>query len=90
MAMVHALEQATNAHDLEALVGCFTADYGTRRRCTRRGASAAASRCAATGRQIFAGVPDLRRRVLSARRRRAPGLERVGDVRHAVATAPRT
>jgi len=63
-AMVQRLERATNEHDLEALVACFTADY--------RNETPAHPERGFTGReqvrknwtQIFAAIPDVTSEVL--------------------------
>jgi hypothetical protein len=63
-AMVQRLERATNEHDLEALVACFTADY--------RNETPAHPERGFTGReqvrknwtQIFAAIPDITSEVL--------------------------
>ena len=65
-AMLDALERATNAHDLDALVGCFTADYVNETPAHPARGFRGREQVRANWQQIFAGVPDLRTRVLSS------------------------
>jgi ketosteroid isomerase-like protein len=63
-AMLGALEQATNAHDLDALVDCFTADYVNETPAHPARGFRGSRQVRANWQQIFAGVPDLHARVL--------------------------
>ena len=62
-AMVHRLEQATNDHDLDALVDCFSDDYVNETPAHPARGFRGREQVRANWRQIFAGVPDLRARV---------------------------
>ena len=63
-AMLQRLEQATNEHDLEALVDCFTADYRNETPAHPARGFRGSEQVRANWRQIFAAVPDLRAVVL--------------------------
>jgi ketosteroid isomerase-like protein len=63
-AMLDALERATNAHDLDALVDCFTAEYVNETPAHPARGFRGREQVRANWQQIFAGVPDLRARVL--------------------------
>jgi ketosteroid isomerase-like protein len=65
-AMLEALERAANAHDLDALVGCFTADYENETPVHPARGFRGREQVRKNWGQIFAGVPDLRARVLSS------------------------
>jgi ketosteroid isomerase-like protein len=58
--MLHRLEQATNDHDLEALVDCFAPDYRNETPAHPARGFRGREQVRANWRQIFAGVPDLR------------------------------
>lgn len=62
--MLQALEQATNAHDLGALVDCFAPDYRNETPVHPARGFRGREQVRTNWRQIFAGVPDLRARVL--------------------------
>jgi ketosteroid isomerase-like protein len=62
--MLRRLEQAVNDHDLEALVGCFTDDYRNETPVHPARGFRGRDQVRSNWRQIFAGVPDLRARVL--------------------------
>ena len=62
--MLRALEQATNAHDLDALVDCFTPGYRNETPVHPARSFRGREQVRTNWRQIFAGVPDLRARVL--------------------------
>jgi limonene-1,2-epoxide hydrolase len=62
--MLRALEQATNAHDLGALVDCFAPDYCNETPVHPARGFRGREQVRTNWRQIFAGVPDLRARVL--------------------------
>ena len=66
MAMVHRLEEATNAHDLEALVGCFAPDYVNETPLHPSRGFSGREQVRDNWQAIFAGVPDVRASVLSA------------------------
>jgi ketosteroid isomerase-like protein len=66
MAMVRRLEGATNAHDLEALVGCFAPDYVNETPLHPSRGFTGRDQVQDNWRTIFAGVPDVRAAVLSA------------------------
>lgn len=59
------LEQATNDHDLEALVDCFSAGYRNDAPAHPARAFEGNEQVRANWRQIFDSVPDVRSRVLS-------------------------
>src|SRR6478609_6549365 len=63
-AMLHRLEQATNDHDLEALVDCFAVDYVNETPVHPARGFRGREQVRTNWRQIFAAVPDLRARVL--------------------------
>ncbi len=56
-AVVERLLAGINAHDLEAMVALFADDMSTSGRPIPSGASAAASRCAATGARSLPACP---------------------------------
>jgi limonene-1,2-epoxide hydrolase len=62
--MLRALEQATNAHDLEALVDCFAPAYRNETPAHPARSFRGREQVRTNWRQIFAGVPDLRARVV--------------------------
>ena len=62
--MLQALEQATNAHDLDALVDCFAPDYRNETPVHPARSFRGREQVRTNWRQIFAGVPDLHARVL--------------------------
>ena len=57
--MVRRLEQATNAHDLDALVGCFAADYRNETPVHPSRGFQGREQVRANWSQIFAAVPDI-------------------------------
>jgi ketosteroid isomerase-like protein len=63
-AMLRRLEQATDAHDLEALVDCFSPDYRNETPAHPARGFRGREQVRRNWQQIFAGVPDLRARVL--------------------------
>jgi ketosteroid isomerase-like protein len=63
-AMLHRLERATNEHDLDALVDCFTAGYRNETPAHPARSFGGRDQVRANWQQIFAGVPDLRAVVL--------------------------
>jgi ketosteroid isomerase-like protein len=62
--MLDRLERATNAHDLEALAGCFAADYRNETPAHPARGFQGRDQVRKNWQQIFAAVPDLRARVL--------------------------
>lgn len=62
--MLRRLEEATNAHDLAALVDCFSADYRNETPVHPARGFRGREQVRRNWQQIFAGVPDLRARVL--------------------------
>jgi limonene-1,2-epoxide hydrolase len=62
--MLTGLERATNAHDLDALVDCFAADYANETPVHPARGFRGREQVRANWQQIFAGVPDLHARVL--------------------------
>ena len=60
------LARATNAHDLEALVDCFAEEYVNETPAHPARGFRGREQVRTNWRQIFAGVPDLRARVLSS------------------------
>ncbi len=66
MAMVRRLEAATNAHDLEALADCFAPDYENETPVHPARGFTGRRQVRANWQAIFAGVPDLRVRVLDS------------------------
>jgi limonene-1,2-epoxide hydrolase len=62
--MLRRLERATDEHDLDALVDCFAADYRNRTPVHPARGFRGRDQVRANWTQIFAGVPDLRARVL--------------------------
>ena len=65
-AMVRRLEAATNAHDLEALVGCFAPEYVNETPLHPARGFRGRDQVRDNWRTIFAGVPDVRAVVLRA------------------------
>lgn len=59
------LEQATNAHDLDALVDCFAPDYRNEAPAHPGRAFEGTEQVRSNWRQIFEFVPDVQSRVLS-------------------------
>jgi|SRR3954447_4961733 ketosteroid isomerase-like protein len=66
MGMVRRLEEATNAHDLEALVGCFAPDYVNETPLHPSRGFTGRDQVRDNWRTIFGGVPDVRAVVLGA------------------------
>lgn len=64
--VLHRLERATNAHDLEALVDCFATDYRNETPAHPARGFRGRSQVRTNWSQIFAAVPDLRADVLAA------------------------
>jgi ketosteroid isomerase-like protein len=64
--MVRRLETATNAHDLEALVGCFAADYVNETPVHPARGFSGREQVRDNWRTIFAGVPDVSAVVLGS------------------------
>jgi ketosteroid isomerase-like protein len=62
--MLRRLERATDAHDLEALVDCFSPDYRNETPVHPARGFRGREQVRRNWQQIFAGVPDLRARVL--------------------------
>ena len=60
LAVVHRLQAATNAHDLDALVDCFTADYLSEIPLHPLRGFRGGEQVRRNWAQILAGVPDLR------------------------------
>lgn len=58
------LEQATNEHDLEALVACFVPDYRNETPIHPARSFVGRDQVRSNWQQIFAGVPDISARVL--------------------------
>ena len=77
-AMVERLRQATNRHDLEALVACFAPDYRNETPVHPERGFSGREQVRKNWQQIFAAIPDVTsdRAQLGGRRRH--GLERVG------------
>jgi ketosteroid isomerase-like protein len=63
-ALVERLQRATNAHDLEALVGCFAPDYRNETPAHPERGFTGRDQVAKNWTQIFASVPDVRAEVL--------------------------
>ena len=63
-ALLQRLEQATNEHDLEALVDCFTADYRNETPAHPARGFRGSEQVRTNWRQIFAAVPDVHAEVL--------------------------
>jgi ketosteroid isomerase-like protein len=63
-AMLRRLEAATNAHDLEGLTDCFTADYENETPAHPARGFSGRQQVHRNWQTIFAGVPDLHARVL--------------------------
>jgi ketosteroid isomerase-like protein len=63
-AMLRRLEAATNAHDLEGLIDCFTADYENETPAHPARGFSGRQQVHQNWQTIFAGVPDLHARVL--------------------------
>ena len=64
--MLHRLERATNAHDLDGLVDCFATDYRNETPIHPARGFRGRDQVRANWSQIFAGVPDVRAQVLAA------------------------
>jgi limonene-1,2-epoxide hydrolase len=62
--VLHRLERATNDHDLEALVECFAEDYRNETPAHPARGFHGREQVRSNYRQLFAGIPDLRARVL--------------------------
>ena len=62
--MLDRLERATNAHDLDGLVDCFATDYRNETPIHPARGFRGRDQVRANWSQIFAGVPDLRARVV--------------------------
>jgi ketosteroid isomerase-like protein len=62
--MVQRLQQATNGHDLDALVDCFAADYVNETPVHPARGFTGRQQVRANWRQIFTAVPDVRADVL--------------------------
>ena len=63
-AMVHRLQQATNDHDLDALVGCFASDYRNETPAHPERGFTGRDQVAKNWTQIFSAIPDVRAEVL--------------------------
>jgi ketosteroid isomerase-like protein len=63
-AMLRRLERATNDHDLEALVDCFSPDYRNETPAHPARGFRGREQVRSNWQQIFAGVPDLQAHVL--------------------------
>jgi ketosteroid isomerase-like protein len=63
-AVLRTLEQATDAHDLDALVDCFSPDYRNETPVHPARGFRGREQVRRNWQQIFAAVPDLRARVL--------------------------
>src|SRR4051794_21552088 len=63
--MVERLREATNAHDLEALVDCFTEDYGNETPVHPSRNFQGRAQVRTNWEQIFGGVPDIQASVLA-------------------------
>lgn len=63
-AVLDALERATDAHDLDALVDCFSPDYRNETPVHPARGFTGREQVRRNWQQIFAAVPDLRARVL--------------------------
>ena len=63
-AMVQRLERATNEHDLEALVACFTADYRNETPAHPERGFSGREQVRKNWTQIFAAIPDVTSEVL--------------------------
>jgi ketosteroid isomerase-like protein len=64
IAVLHRLERASDEHDLDALVECFAADYVNETPAHPARGFRGREQVRENWRQILAGVPDLRARVL--------------------------
>jgi len=64
LSLLQRLERATNAHDLDVLVDCFTEDYLNETPAHPARGFTGREQVRANWAQIFAGVPDLRTEVL--------------------------
>lgn len=62
--LLHSLEQASNAHDLDALVDCFSPDYRNETPAHPARGFRGREQVRRNWQQIFAAVPDLHARVL--------------------------
>src|SRR4249919_1418571 len=65
-AMVDRLEKATNAHDLDALVDCFAADYRNETPAHPARGFTGREQVRRNWQQIFAAVPDLHAALLGS------------------------
>ncbi len=63
-ALVHRLQRATNDHDLEALVGCFSPDYRNETPAHPERGFTGKEQVRANWTQIFAAIPDVNCEVL--------------------------
>lgn len=63
--MVERLHDATNAHDLDALVNCFTEDYRNDTPAHPQRSFSGRAQVRSNWEQIFAAVPDIRASVLA-------------------------
>ncbi len=63
-AMVYRLQQATNDHDLDALVGCFASDYRNETPAHPERGFTGCDQVTKNWTQIFAAIPDVRAEVL--------------------------
>lgn len=64
LSLLQRLERATNAHDLDVLVDCFTEDYRNETPAHPARGFTGREQVRANWAQIFAGVPDVRTEVL--------------------------
>jgi ketosteroid isomerase-like protein len=65
-AMLRRLERATNDHDLETLVDCFSPDYRNETPAHPARGFRGREQVRSNWQQIFAGVPDLQARVVGS------------------------
>ena len=63
-AMVERLQQATNDHDVDALVGCFAPDYRNETPAHPERGFTGRDQVAKNWTQIFSAIPDIRAEVL--------------------------
>ncbi|MFI6056251.1 nuclear transport factor 2 family protein [Streptomyces violascens] len=80
-AILRRMEQAMNAHDLDAFVDCFTEDFVSELPLHPEGNFAGPENVRKNWAGLFAHVPDLVGDSPSVRRGRGQDLERVGDSR---------
>ena len=78
--LVARLLDATNAHDLERLVDCFTETYVNHTPAHPARGFTGRDQVRRNWTQIFATVPDLAARVLATAPSRRRDLDRMGDV----------